>query len=453
MTSQQDLTEQYAVTEVPVDAASRLGNDPRLTRPAAELALRLDGARVWHVSSTATGGGVAELLWSSIAHQRALGLPAGWLVTDAEPEFFHLTKRIHHGLHGRATTPFTPADERLYRAVTAKSAARLAEHVRAGDVVLLHDPQTAGIAPHLIAAGVRVGWRCHIGTRSANAQAVATWEFLRPHLLAVPHCVVTVADFAPDYLPPSRISVMTPSIDPDTAKNRELTPRQCDELLAGVGLLGQGGEQGIGSTVQDAPLPVDVPLVTQVSRWDPLKDMTGVLHAFAELVPPPAHLLLAGPDPADVADDPEGAAMFAEVRAARAALPAPVRERVHLTVLSLNDMTANGLVVNAIQRRSTVVTQKSLQEGFGLTVTEAMWKARPIVASAVGGLLAQLTHGEQALLVDPLDLPAFGAAVNELLTDPERAAALGSAARRACAEKFLVTRELMDYLDLYGKLI
>ncbi|WP_084734689.1 glycosyltransferase [Actinophytocola xinjiangensis] len=448
MTSQQDLTEQHAVTEVPVEDASRLGEDPRLSGPAADLVPLLAGARVWHVSSTATGGGVAELLWSSIAHQRALGLPAGWLVADAEPEFFHLTKRIHHGLHGRATTPFTAADDRLYRAVTARTATALAEHVRAGDVVLLHDPQTAGMAPHLLDAGVRVAWRCHVGTRSATEWAEATWEFLRPHLVAVPRFVFTVADFAPPYLDSSRVAVMTPSIDPDTAKNRELTPRQCDELLASVGLLGSGA-----GTIQDRPLPPEVPLVTQVSRWDPLKDMVGVLRAFADHVPPPAHLLLAGPDPADVLDDPEGAAMFAQVRAAREALAPPLRERVHLTVLSLADMAANGLVVNAIQRRSTVVVQKSLQEGFGLTVTEAMWKARPIVASAVGGLLAQIADREQGLLVDPLDLPAFGAAVNELLNDPSLAASLGSAARRACAEKFLVTRELLDYLDLYRTLI
>ncbi|GAB3439949.1 glycosyltransferase [Actinophytocola sediminis] len=448
-----ELTEEHGVTRVAVEATARPRTDSRLTGPAANLVRRLGSARIWHVSSTATGGGVAELLWSSIAHQQTLGLPAGWLIADAEPEFFQLTKRIHHGLHGRATTPFTPADDQFYRDVTTRSAAQLAEHIRPGDVVLLHDPQTAGIAAHLIDAGVRVGWRCHIGTRSTNAQAEATWDFLRPHLGAVPRHVFTVADFAPHYLRQERISVIAPSIDPDTVKNQELSARRIDELLAGIGLFGPATRSGVGTTIQDQPLPAGVPLVTQVSRWDPLKDMTGVLRAFADFVPSPAQLLLVGPDPADIPDDPEGAEVFAEVSALRARLPAPLRARVHLVVLSLADTADNALVVNAIQRRSTVVVQKSLQEGFGLTATEAMWKARPIVASAVGGLLAQFTDRVDALLVNPLDLAGFGAAVNELLANPRYAADLGAAAHRTCADRFVVTRELGDYLDFYGTLI
>lgn len=453
MSSQPGAALEHGVTQVDIQAAGAIGGDPQIAELAADVALRLGPARIWHVSSTATGGGVAELLWSSIARQRALGLPAGWLIADAEPQFFQLTKRIHHGLHGSGTKDFSPQDEELYRTVTAKSAKQLAAFVQPEDVVVLHDPQTAGVAPHLLAAGARVAWRCHIGTRADGPTVDATWEFLRPSVELVPNCVFTVPDFAPRYLSPSRITVITPSIDPASAKNRELSEQECHSLLAGIGLVEPMGAGEVGYTLQDRPLPPDVPVVTQVSRWDPLKDMTGVLRTFASRVAAPTHLVLAGPDPADIPDDPEGATVFAEVVRLRDSLPADVRARIHLVVLTLRDQAANALVVNAVQRRSTVVVQKSLEEGFGLTVTEAMWKSRPIVASAVGGLLTQLTDGVTGLLVDPLDLNAFGDAVNLLLAKPSYAAQLGAAAHEKCGSSFLSTRELIDYLRLYLSLI
>lgn len=453
MVSQPGPALDHGVTKVDIQAAATAGGNPQIAELTADLALRLGPARIWHVSSMAPGGGVAELLWSSIARQRALGLPAEWLIADAEPTFFQLTKRIRRGLHGRGTKDFSPQDEELYRTVTAKSAKQLAGFVRPEDIVLLHDPQTAGVAPHLLAAGARVAWRCHIGTRSDGPALDTTWEFLRPYVELVPQCVFTVLDFAPGYLSPSRISVIAPSIDPASAKNRDLSQQERHDLLAGIGLLAPMGAGEVGYTLQDQPLPPDVPVVTQVSQWDPLKDMTGVLRTFASRVAAPAHLVLAGPDPADIPDDPEGASVFAEVRRLRDGMPADVRARIHLVVLTLRDLKANALVVNAVQRHSTVVVQKSFEEGFGLTVTEAMWKSRPIVASAVGGLITQLTDGVNGLLVDPLDLSAFGDAVNLLLAKPSYAAQLGAAAHEKCSSSFLSTRELTDHLRLYLSLI
>ncbi|KOX16383.1 hypothetical protein ADK67_40175 [Saccharothrix sp. NRRL B-16348] len=403
------------------------------------------------------------MLWSGIARQQALGLPVGWLIADAEPAFFQLTKRIHHGLHGRVDHAFTEHDARLYEVSTTRSAAQLAEFVRPGDLVVLHDPQTVGLAPHLVAGGVKVAWRCHIGTRANVPAVAATWAFLRRYVEAAPRCVFTVADYAPGYLAPGRVTVITPSIDPESPKNRHLSQAECVELLAGIGLLRSPdlatgapnqGDDPVGYVVQDQPLPEGVPVVTQVSRWDPLKDLAGVLRAFAEGIAPhsPAHLLFAGPDPADIPDDPEGAGVFAQLRALRQALPAEIRRRVHLAVLTLRHQTANALAVNAIQRYSTVVVQKSLEEGFGLTATEAMWKSRPIVASAVGGLLTQLTHGAQGLLVEPDDLTGFADAVSGLLANPVRAAELGAAAHRRCREEFLAERESADYLALYDRM-
>jgi trehalose synthase len=453
MISQPGPALERGVTKVDIQAAGAAAGNPQIAELAADVALRLGPARIWHVSSTSAGGGVAELLWSSIARQRALGLPAEWLIAAAEPKFFQLAKRIHHGLHGRGTKDFSPQDEELYRTVTAKSAKQLAAFVRPEDVVLLHDPQTAGVVPHLLAAGARVAWRCHIGTRSDGPTVDATWDFLRPYVELVPKCVFTVPDFAPGYLSLSRISVITPSIDPASAKNRELSEQERHDLLAGVGLLAPMGAGEVGYTLQDQPLPLDVPVVTQVSLWDPLKDMTGVLRTFGSQVAAPAHLVLAGPDPADIPDDPEGVSVFAEVRRLRDGMPADVRARIHLVVLTLRDLKANALVVNAIQRHSTVVVQKSFEEGFGLAVTEAMWKSRPIVASAVGGLITQLTDGVDGLLVDPVDLRAFGDAVNLLLAEPSYATRLGAAAHEKCRSSFLATRELTDYLRLYLSLI
>ncbi|SDP40327.1 glycosyltransferase [Lentzea jiangxiensis] len=418
-----------------------------LRRAAERLARKLGPRRIWHVNSTPAGGGVAELLWSSIARQQSLGLPVGWLIADAEPEFFQLTKRIHHGLHNRCAAEFTAEDARLYRDVTARSAKQLLEYVRPGDVVLLHDPQTAGIAPHLLDAGVKVVWRSHIGTTERGAAVAAAWNFLRPYVEVIPTCVFTIAGFAPAYLSPAQVTAVTPSIDPEAPKNRDLSPQQCRELLRRAGLTG-APDEAVGYAVQDQPLPADAPVVTQVSRWDPLKDMTGVLRSFAEHVPT-GHLLLAGPDPADIPDDPEGAGIFAEVCRMRESLPPDVRRRVHLCVLTLADQTTNALVINAIQRSSTIIVQKSLEEGFGLTVTEAMWKSRPIVATSVGGLTAQLVDGSSGLLVDPTDSLAFASSVNSLLADETRAARLGAAAHDRCRDRFLVDRELGDYLNLY----
>jgi trehalose synthase len=207
--------------------------------------------------------------------------------------------------------------------------------------------------------------------------------------------------------------------------------------------------------IRDGPAPpVDVPLVVQVSRWDRMKDMQGVLEAFVAHIPAPAHLVLAGPAVAGVSDDPEGAEVWAETAAAWAASPAEPRSRVHLAAIPMIDPIENALVVNALQRHARVVTQKSLAEGFGLTVAEAMWKSRPVVASAVGGIVDQIRDGDTGVLVDdPLDLAGFGAAVSRLLSDRTKADQLGRNARAYVTERFLADRHLLQYADLVARLL
>jgi trehalose synthase len=197
-------------------------------------------------------------------------------------------------------------------------------------------------------------------------------------------------------------------------------------------------------------------LVSQVSRWDSLKDPVGVLRGFASTFSrdPGPHLLLAGPSVAEVADDPEGAGVLAEVIAARDGMPSAVRERTHLACLPMADIQENAAMVNAIQRRSDVVVQKSLAEGFGLTVAEAMWKSRPVIASSRGGIRDQIRNGESGiLLTDPADLTEFGAALRRLVADGELRSELGAAARDRIESEFLGTRHLLQYLELLAELL
>jgi trehalose synthase len=185
-----------------------------------------------------------------------------------------------------------------------------------------------------------------------------------------------------------------------------------------------------------------------------MKGMTGVLEAFAEYVPAPAHLILAGPGVTGVSDDPEGAEVWAETAAAWASAPVEARSRIHLAAIPMEDPIENALVVNALQRHARVVTQKSLAEGFGLTVAEAMWKSRPVVASAVGGIVDQILHAETGLLVaDPHDLAGFGRAVRSLLADPAEAERLGRNARAYVTERFLADRHLLQYAELVEHLL
>jgi trehalose synthase len=206
--------------------------------------------------------------------------------------------------------------------------------------------------------------------------------------------------------------------------------------------------------VEEKELGLDSPLLTQVSRWDRLKDPLGVLSAFAEHVhaEPEPHLLLAGPDVGAVTDDPEGAEEFAEAEAAWHDLPPDVRRRVHLALLPMDDADENGVIVNALQRRADVVAQKSLAEGFGLTVAEAMWKGRSVVATRVGGIQDQIEDGRSGYLVDPFDLRAFGERVSSLLQDSHAAERMGEAARARVRDLFLGARHLGQCADLLARI-
>jgi len=435
----------------------------------------LAGRSVVSVNSTAAGGGVAELLQSLLAYARGAGIDARWLVLDGDPAFFAITKRIHNWIHGVPGDggPLGEDERRHFEAVAERNAQELRTFVRPGDVVLLHDPQPAALAPALRSLGATVVWRCHIGADAPNEWTERAWAFLRPYLADVADAVVVSRlPFKPPWADSSRVHAIPPSIDPFSAKNQPMDAAQVRAALAYVGVLaGEADGPHVAFTRRDGslgrinrhadvlqtgpPPPADAPLVLQVSRWDRLKDMEGVMTAFAEHVDPGlgAHLLLAGPVVTGVADDPEGGAVLRACIDRWRRLPHHARSRVHLACMPMADPDEQAAIVNALQRHATVVLQKSLAEGFGLTVSEAMWKSRPVIGSAVGGIVDQIRDGEDGVLLrDPADLAACGAAIERLLRDPLEAARLGRNARARVTDAFLGDRHLERYASLFGQI-
>ena len=369
---------------------------------------RLRGRRVQHVNSTAVGGGVAEILNRLVPLLLELGINTRWDVIRGGDEFYAVTKSIHNALHGQPVT-LSEYDIAVYRETTEQNLRNLA---LSDDIVFIHDPQPAG----LVAArtpGSRWIWRCHI---DLSAPVPSVWEFLRPTVERYDAAVFSAPQFSRT-LPIDQV-LIAPSIDPLADKNRELDARTVESIVTRLGL---------------AP---DRPLVTQVSRFDRLKDPLGVIEAF-RLVKKynDCQLLLVG---GSATDDPEGQAVLAECRD-RAADD----RDIHVVELP---PTAN-VEINALQRASTVVLQKSLREGFGLTVAEALWKAKPVIAGAVGGIPLQITHKYSGVLTHTIEGTAYW--IKQLLNAPDFARRLGENGREHVRHNFLLTRHLRDYLLLF----
>jgi trehalose synthase len=431
------------------------------------------GRSIWNVNSTAQGGGVAEMLASLLPYARGVGIDARWLVIGGDAEFFQITKRIHNRLHGAPGDGEGLDDDnrRRYEEVLAGQAKQLQERVREGDIVILHDPQTAGLVPTLADAGLCVIWRCHVGLDTPNEDARETWNFLLPYVRRAARCIFSRKAFVWEGLEDDRVAVVAPSIDPFSAKNYEMDAASVHAMLEAAGIVDDGGRQPATYTradgspgrvehpatvVESSRIGTETALVVQVSRWDRLKDPLGVLEGFVGgvITSCDAHLVLAGPSVSEVSDDPEGVQTYEEVKSAWDALPEDARARVHLVCLPMDDDEENAAMVNALQRRANVVVQKSLAEGFGLTVAEAMWKARPVVASRIGGIQDQIEDGVSGVLLDdPSDRQAFAEAVCRLLTDPDTAARIGEAAKARVKSEFLGSRHLAQYVEVCAQLI
>jgi len=379
----------------------------QLTQAARELA----GARVVHVNSTREGGGVAEILGWLIPLMNDLGLNASWEVIEGHSAFFNVTKTFHNGLQGQ-NVALPRSMTKVYEDTVAANYERLAPTLRDADFVFIHDPQPAFLLPLCPERSGKWIWRCHIDASHPNRKV---WTYLSSLVQGYDASIFSMPDFAQRLDHPQFI--IAPSIDPLSEKNRELPESEIDDC------------------VERYKLSRDLPILTQISRFDRFKDPLGVINAFQLLNGSvDAQLVLAG---GGATDDPEGAAVLEEVQDAS-------RNDERIIVLMLPPDAHR--TINALQRASTIVIQKSLQEGFGLTVTEAMWKGKPVIGGNVGGIRLQVHNYHTGFLVDTPEGAALR--IRELLRQPERMEKMGQTARSFVKHNFLLTRHLREYLTL-----
>jgi trehalose synthase len=386
-----------------------------------ERAAQFKGARILNINSTAFGGGVAELLYTLVPLMRDLGIDAEWRLIQAPDEFFVVTKAMHNALQG-GPVPWTSEMRALYRRVSDENAEAFDhEHY---DFVVVHDSQPAGILPELVEdRGTKMGkwiWRCHI---DLTAPFEPVWEFVKPIVEGYDSAIFTLPEYVRPGLTIPHTAIIPPSIDPLAIKNIPMDGAMVDEVM------------------RRYMIDTTRPLVVQVSRFDPWKDPLGVIDAFrkARAEVPGLQLALI----ASMAhDDPEGWEYYTKTEEYR-------QEDPDIFLLSnLNDVGALG--VNAFQRAANVVVQKSIREGFGLVVSEAMWKGKPVIGTDVGGIRLQIVDGETGYLVDDVD--GCAKRIVDLLADHEEAMEMGRVARAWVKERFLSTRDLNDHLALFEEL-
>ena len=382
-----------------------------------DLAASLRGVRVLHLSATPYGGGVAELLRSQVPLLRDLGIAVDWKLIAGDDAFFAVTKAIHNGLQG-AEDVIDEAQWDTFHSVSSRSAQQLDHEY---DVIVVHDPQPVAIAQLAGRGRSRWVWRCHIDTSEPNP---AVWQRLSPFLEAYDAAVFTLGGFVPPDFPIARVEIIPPAIDPESPKNVELGPHLARRVLAWIGV------------------DLERPLITQVSRFDPWKDPFGVMAAYrlAKEQVGDLQLALVG---SMAFDDPQGWGMYSQLERA-------VRDDPDLYLFT-NLTGVGNIEVNSFQRLSNVVVQKSIREGFGLVVSETLWKCTPVVAGRAGGIPLQLRDGAGGFLVDSVEECA--ARVVELLRNPDQAEALGNRGRNLVRERFLLPRLLADELRLYAALL
>jgi len=373
------------------------------------LAKHLNGKSILNVNSTAVGGGVAEILNRMVPLLCEMGINARWEVIKGGEVFYAVTKKFHNALHGDQQN-VTSKDFQVYEDTVDQNMRRMALNE---DIVFIHDPQPAALVNKREELGNHWIWRCHVDLSKPDPRV---WDFLRPYVEQYDACVFSAPAFAQKLSIPQVL--ISPSIDPLSDKNKELN------------------EEEIRGILDRLQIPTDKPLVTQVSRFDRLKDPIGVIEVFDKVKPyADARLLLVG---GSADDDPEGAQVLNEARE---------RAKGDPDILILCLPPTNHLEINAIQRASTVILQKSLREGFGLTVTEGLWKGKPVIASAVGGIPLQITHKHSGILTHSIDGTAYW--LKQLLKEPAYAKKLGENGREHVRQNFLLTRHLRDYLLLF----
>lgn len=381
------------------------------------LAEPLRGARVLHLNATPYGGGVAEILRSEVPLLRDLGLAADWKIITGDRDFFTVTKTMHNALQGSPRS-LTAHEKEIYLTYSTRNAHLLEEEY---DLIVVHDPQPLAIPQFHGRGTTRWVWRCHIDTSEPHP---GLWDFLRPYLDDYDAAVFTMEQFVPPGLPVSRVEIIPPAVDPESPKNIDLDVRTAGRIL---------GWLGVDTTR---------PLVTQVSRFDPWKDQAGVIAAYrlAKEEIPDLRLALVG---SMALDDPEGWEIYREIKEA-------AREDPDIDIFT-NLTGVSNVEVNAFQRLSDVCVQKSIREGFGLVVSETLWKGTPVIAGRAGGIPLQIKDGAGGFLVDSLEECAEK--IVRLLRDPSEGAELGLRGRELVRESFLLPRLIADDLALYSSVL
>ena len=447
----------------------------------------LQGCTIWMINSTATGGGVAEMLPSQIRIIRSLGVHIEWLVIEADDQhFFDLTKRIHNAIHGAGDGHFTDEDRHIYEKVNQTNVEKAIELIQDGDLVVIHDPQPMPLGRMIKEVrDVKTIWRCHIGLEEHNDTTRGVWQFLMPYMDDYDHHVFSLPNYVPDPIK-GYTSIIPPSIDPLSHKNRTLWMAKCVGILQQSGITNHNTpllypyyEHQVRRVMPDGSFNsvnhhsdlniIYRPVVLQISRWDRLKGFKELMEAFILMKQKNerktdketvtykrikyTRLIFGGPDPAFVSDDPEGMEVLQELIDQYKGISGELQEDIAILLLPLDNPKENALIVNALQRSSSFVVQNSIQEGFGLTATEAMWKRRPVLVSGAAGLRFQIQHKVNGLInPDPTDIEQLANVLEQMLNSPKERDKWGFNARIKVIDKFTLFSQINSWLELLSRL-
>jgi trehalose synthase len=482
--------------------------DPDLSNSIKKLHNRMEESdivdlkkrKIWMINSTATGGGVAEMLPRIIYTMRNYGLIVEWLVITAndQPEFFNITKKLHNFIHGQnpgnLKVEFTKEDKKLFELVNKTNGDDFVKnYLKKGDIVMIHDPQPIAlincIRSKFSKKEVPCFWRCHIGYDEVTPETKAAWDFLESYVREYDLTVFSAKEYVPNFAPNPRI--VYPSLHPLDYKNRHLSFFDIKLILGKAGLFGLNekyldedekypykikmlrSDKNFVVPADDATLSefgfLDRPLILQISRWDRLKGWTELVEAFADIKTKPEKyvnssdanakeqlryikrmgLVLAGPDSSKIADDPEGLEVFMHLVDQISSFPSEVSSSIAMLSLPLDSRWQNALIVNALQRLASVVVQNSLREGFGLTLLEAMWKHRPCIASSACGLRQQLRPEIDGLMIeDPNSSASVAKTISEMIrVGEDKRQEFGRNAKKRSIDNFLVYEQVTNYLN------
>jgi trehalose synthase len=448
----------------------------------------LKSRTIWMINSTAIGGGVAEMLPSQLRILRSLDVQIEWLVIETgDTDFFNHTKRIHNAIHGSGSGSFTNTDRAIHERVNRKNLPRALELIRDGDIVVIHDPQPMPLAGMLKEQrDILTIWRCHIGLEESNETTRGVWNYLQAYFGDYDHFIFSLREYV---LPgiADRTSLIPPSIDPLSHKNRTLQVHKNISIMVQAGILEPRGPQlyenykhqvrrvmpdgsfGFVNQLHAFDL-IYRPIITEISRWDRLKGFRELMMAFVHMKEENARqndpssisykriqlcrLVLGGPDPQFVADDPEGNEVLQELIAYYKGLPGEMQEDIGLFLLPLDNPKENALIVNALQRSSRIVVQNSLQEGFGLTATEAMWKQTPVLVSGAAGLRFQVADEQTGKInTDPTDIESIAATLEYMLNHPKELDKWAFNGQTRVVEHFTLFSQIEAWLQLFEKLL